>query len=48
MIKRYEIRPRRKRTGSGNGGDAASAVEPQVPAESAAGAVPPAVVFDEK
>ena len=50
MIKRYEIRPRRKRGGNGNG-DAASAVEPPVPAESpasAAGAVPPAVVFDEK
>jgi two-component system response regulator PilR (NtrC family) len=48
MIKRYEIRPRRKRSGNGNGGDAAAAVEPQVPAESAAGAVPPAVAFDEK
>jgi len=49
MIKRYEIRPRRKRTGNGNGGDAAAAaVEPPVPADSAAGAAPPAVVFDEK
>jgi len=50
MIKRYEIRPRRKRTGSGNGAEAPAAAAPEapVPAASVAGAIAPAVAFDEK
>src|SRR5260221_7246729 len=49
MIKRYEIRPRRKRVASGNGTEpAAAAVTPAVPAATVGGTVLPAVAFDEK
>jgi hypothetical protein len=50
MIKRYEIRPRRKRTGNGNGAEpappAAAVPEPQLPAP--AGSIAPAALLDDK
>ncbi len=52
MIKRYEIRPRRKRTGNGNGAEpappAAAVPEPQLPAPAVAGSIAPAALLDDK
>jgi DNA-binding NtrC family response regulator len=52
MIKRYEIRPRRKRTGNGNGAQPAStataSTEPQAPSPNVAGPIAPAAAFEEK
>ena len=52
MIKRYEIRPRRKRTPNGNGAEPAAAdvsvQGPQLPAPSLPGSIAPTPVFEEK
>jgi len=51
MIKRYEIRPRRKRTGNGNGAEpapVAAAPEAPLPAAGVAGSIAPAAVLDDK
>jgi DNA-binding NtrC family response regulator len=51
MIKRYEIRPRRKRTGNGNGAEpapVAAAPEAPLPATGVAGSIAPAAVLDDK
>jgi hypothetical protein len=50
MIKRYEIRPRRKRTGNGNGAEpaAVTAAPEALPASGVAGSIAPAAVLDDK
>jgi hypothetical protein len=51
MIKRYEIRPRRKRVGNGNGAEAAAApptTATPAPAPSVTGGIAPTTAFDEK
>ena len=51
MIKRYEIRPRRKRTPNGNGAPASStpaSAELQLPSSTVAGAIAPTAAFEEK
>jgi DNA-binding NtrC family response regulator len=47
MIKRYDIRPRRRRQGNGEGGHEPSG-EPRRAASEVAGPLTPAEVFDEK
>src|SRR6478736_2424057 len=51
MIKRYEIRPRRKRAANGNGAEpaaAAASAEAALPAAGVAGSIAPAAVLDDK
>jgi len=48
MIKRYEIRPRRKRTMNGNGNGVEPAAPPREPPPAVAGPLTPAGALEEK